>query len=205
MCCCKKDVNKVFNYITVENKNSLISFNKNDGSFYFKSYYTSEIEKIVIDYEILKYDSDLSNTIFGILKKSFNQIQNSNISELSCPFDENTIYSEIVNYINLCSHGNEPDSIFEFAANLFYKYLTGHKMINCNKKLSLMFLINLLRFFGYHFYWSKGFMANYIRREKEVENWVKKSFNLNNDSRNILLKELTDWVKRNCVIALEWR
>lgn len=130
MCCCKKDVNKVFNYITVENKNSLISFNKNDESFYFKSYYTSEIEKIVIDYEILKYDSDLSNTIFGILKKSFNQIQNSNISELSCPFDENTIYSEIVNYINLCSHGNEPESIFEFAPNLFYKYLTGHKMIN---------------------------------------------------------------------------
>lgn len=126
---------KVFNYITIENKNLLISFNKNDEPFYFKSYYTSEIEKIVIDYEILKYDIDLSNTISGILKKSFNQVQNSNISEPSAPFDENTIYSKIVNYINFCSLGNEPDSIFEFAANLFYKYLTGHKMINGNKWL----------------------------------------------------------------------
>ena len=85
--CCKKDVNKVFNYITVQNKDSLVSFIKNDESFYFKSYCTSEIEKIVIDYEILKYDSDLSNTICGILKKSFNQIKNSNISESSGPFD----------------------------------------------------------------------------------------------------------------------
>ena len=78
-------------------------------------------------------------------------------------------------------------------------------MVNGNKRLSLIFLINILRFFGFHFYWSKGLFKNYKNHEKVIEEWVKMSHNIINSERYELIKKISKWIKDNSVIALEWR
>ena len=94
----------------------------------------------------------MADSICQILNSSYSQSQLI-VNEPTGPFNEPEIYSEIVNYINLCSYNEDQlSSIFEFIANLFFRYLIGHKMKNGNKRLSFMFLVNLLRFFGYHFF-----------------------------------------------------
>lgn len=188
-----------------EHRNSLIKYDYKKSSFYFYSKYGNSSE-IKINLFKLEFNETLSKNICDVLKNSFEQSKKIAPNEPSGPFEEPKIYSEIINYVNFCSYKeNEPDSILEFTANLFYKYLTGHKMVNGNKRLSLLFLINLLRVFGYHFFWSKGLKKDYKKHEKDLEEWVKKSHNLNNDTRPWFLQQLTNWIKSNCVIALEWR
>ena len=50
----------------------------------------------------------------------------------------------------------------------------GHKLVNGNKRMSLIFLIFLLRFFGYHMPWSYGSKKNYVFYEKQLIKWVEK-------------------------------
>lgn len=78
-------------------------------------------------------------------------------------------------------------------------------MKNGNKRLSLLFLINLLRYFGYHFYWSEGEFKNYKKHQVYIENWVEKLSNANETDYSIKINELIKWIKENCVIAILFR
>lgn len=198
ICLCNSDKNHLMDYLLKEHKNSKIIFSNKDNFFYFNN------ERVVINDVILEFNESLSNKIKSILKVSYENVKSISDEEYAGPFIEPDIYSEIDTYINLCSY-QEPKSIFHFVANLFYKYIAGHKMQNGNKRLSFLFMVYLLRFFGYHFFWTKGKKTNYKFHQKSIEEWVEKSHNLNNNNREKYLYELTKWIKDNVCVALEWR
>lgn len=117
------------------------------------------------------------------------------------------IFSEITTTINKYAYEECP-SVFYFVAELFYKYLMGHKLINGNKRMSLMFLIFLLRFFGYHLPWSYGDKKNYKFYEEKLIKWVE-IFQRNennckiNKSQNI--ENIAKWIKKYSVIAIQFQ
>lgn len=117
------------------------------------------------------------------------------------------IFSEITTTINKYAYEECP-SVFYFVAELFYKYLMGHKLINGNKRMSLMFLIFLLRFFDYHLPWSYGDKKNYKFYEEKLIKWVE-IFQRNennckiNKSQNI--ENIAKWIKKYSVIAIQFQ
>lgn len=202
--CCKNEINNINYYISKKFKNSLISYNSKENEYYFSSKY-GNVEKINIDIIVLQFNKRLADLICQILNLSYSQSQ-SIVNEPTGLFNEPEIYSEIVNYINLCSYNEDQlSSIFEFVANLFFRYLIGHKMKNGNKRLSFIFLVNLLRFFGYHLFWTWGYMKDYSKYIKAIENWVITWYEYGENNRDEYIKLLVNWIMDNCVIALFWR
>ncbi len=147
-------------------KNPLIIY-ENEKTYFINS--NKDIEEIKILAFEIKFNEKFAYIISSILKESFEMISEISSNESYGPFDEKSIYSEIHNYMHICLY-NEPNSIFEFCSNLFYKYLTGHKMKNGNKRLSFLFLINLLNFFGYDFNWINQNNKNYKNMKEKLKN-----------------------------------
>ena len=202
--CCKNEINQIDYYIFKKFKNSLINYNNQENEFYFCSKFDYE-EKINIKVFILEFSEKLASIICQILKLSYLQSK-SIANEPIGPFNEPEIYSEIINYVNLCSYiEDQLSSIFEFVANLFFRYLIGHKMKNGNKRLSFLFLVNLLHYFGYHIFWTHGIKTDYQKYINEIENWVIKWNEYSENNRDEYIKLLANWIMDNCVIALFWR
>ncbi len=106
-------------------------------------------------------------------------------------FRSKSIYSEIYTTVNKYSYldyeQNSNETIFKFIAELFYKYLMGHYLKNGNKRLSLMFLINLSWFFGYYLKFTKS-PCNYDKYKSQLEKWVEKfQYKITNFNTNIFL------------------
>ncbi len=184
--------------------NSLIDYKEN--KFYFNSKIYNSKEEIEIKVRIVNFSKELVHKLEEILRLS--RIKALEISDEPIEeFLDDSVYSEINTTVNKFNY-EECKSIFYFVAELFYKYLMGHHLKNGNKRLSLMFLINSLWFFGYYFKWTKG-KKNYKYKEykSKLEEWVEKFQNSNktkNDTiKNIILIE--KWIKKNVVIALNWR
>lgn len=196
---CKNEDNKLNNYISIFLNSKIQQIN---GKFYYLTNNTNE--EISIEFNLVNfYDEDFFVLLCNMLKISY--IQALKITKEPCgPFDEEKMYSEIWSYAIHCTY-EQPNSVFDFAANMFFRYLTGHKMQNGNKRLSLLFLINIMRHFGYHFYWSKGTKTNYMAHEKQVEKWVQLSQQYCSNYKEKLLDDISEWIKKNCVIALSWR
>ncbi|WKX02278.1 hypothetical protein [Candidatus Mycoplasma mahonii] len=95
-----------------------------------------------------------------------------------------------------------PRSIFSFVSGLFINILMGHKLTDGNKRVSLLFLILSLRYFGYHFSWSKGIHQNYTFYETKIEKIVKDLEKGYNEKDEINIEK---WVKKYSTIALYWR
>ena len=157
---CEAEKNQALNYPTEDLKNSLIEFR--NGKFYFNSKFKNEPEQIKITFSIFNFDENLNKKVIQILKESHNKAEMISDEPIS-KWNEN-IFSEITTTINKYAYEECP-SVFYFVAELFHKYLMGHKLINGNKRMSLMFLIFLLRFFGYHLPWSYG--------DKKITNFMK--------------------------------
>ncbi|MBU3830687.1 MAG: type II toxin-antitoxin system death-on-curing family toxin [Candidatus Ureaplasma intestinipullorum] len=202
--CSKNEINNINYYISKKFKNSLISYNSKENEYYFSSK-NGNVEKININIVVLQFNEKLADSICEILKWSYSQSQ-SIVNEHTGPFNDPEIYSEIVNYINLCSYNEDQlSSIFEFIANLFFRYLIGHKMKNGNKRLSFIFLVNLLHYFGYYMFWTRGNKIDYQKYVKEIENWVVTWYKYGENNRDEYIKLLTKWIENKCVIALLWR
>lgn len=203
---CQKEKENAFDYLTLHFKNSLIEFVEDKFYFLSRSYYNyEEREQIEIKYSILEFNENLEKKICQILNSSYEKakkISDEPISDLN-----ETIFSEISTTINKYCY-QECESIFYFVAELFYKYLMGHKLVNGNKRMALMFLIYLLRFFGYHMPWSYGNRKNYGFYEKKLIEWVEK-FQKNKNNCKIEIHNnvqiITNWIKEKIVIAIEWR
>lgn len=202
--CCKNEINNINYYISEKFKNSLINYNYEENEYYFSSK-NGNVEKININIAVLQFNKKLADLICEILKLSYLQSQ-SIANEPIGPFNEPEIYSEIINYINLCYYTEDQLlNIFEFIANLFFRYLIGHKMKNGNKRLSFIFLVNLLHYFGYYMFWTRGFKIDYQVYVNEIENWVIKWYEYGENNRDEYIKLLANWIIDNCVIALFWR
>ena len=147
--------------------NSLL-FTK-DNKFYFHSKIFNSNEEIEISAVVIDFSKDLVQKLEEILRFSRMkalEISNEPIEE----FLDNSIYSEINTTVNKFSY-EKCKSIFYFVAELFYKYLMGHHLKNGNKRLSLMFLINTLWFFGYYFKWTKGELETNYEKYKSKLNF----------------------------------
>lgn len=200
---CEAEKNQALNYPTEDLKNSLIEFR--NGKFYFNSKFKNEPEQIKITFSIFNFDENLNRKVIQILKESHNKAEMISDEPIS-KWNEN-IFSEITTTINKYAYEECP-SVFYFVAELFYKYLMGHKLINGNKRMSLMFLIFLLRFFGYHLPWSYGDKKNYKFYEEKLIKWVE-IFQRNennckiNKSQNI--ENIAKWIKKYSVIAIQFQ
>lgn len=184
--------------------NSLL-FTK-DNKFYFHSKIFNSNEEIEISAVVIDFSKDLVQKLEEILRFSRMkalEISNEPIEE----FSDNSIYSEINTTVNKFNY-EKCKSIFYFVAELFYKYLMGHHLKNGNKRLSLMFLINTLWFFGYYFKWTKGELeTNYEKYKSKLEYWVEKFQNSSNAKNDIIenISLIEEWIKENVVLALNWR
>ena len=78
-------------------------------------------------------------------------------------------------------------------------------MKNGNKRLSFIFLVNLLHYFGYYMFWTRGNKIDYQKYVKEIENWVVTWYEYGENNRDEYIKLLTKWIENKCVIALLWR
>lgn len=72
-------------------------------------------------------------------------------------------------------------------------------MKNGNKRLSLLFLINLLSFFGYSMFYNNGIKKNYEQYKTEIEKWVEKGQGLSNENKQLkekYLEKLANLIKK---------
>lgn len=192
-------VNKYFNKFS----NSLL-FTQND-KFYFHSKIFNSNEEIEISAEIIDFSKELAQKLEEILK--FSRIKALEISNEHIEDLDKSIYSEINTTINKFDYEG-CKSIFYFVAELFYKYLMGHHLKDGNKRLSFMFLINTLWFFGYYFKWTKGESeTNYEKYKSKLEYWVEEFQNSSNTENDIFknISLIEKWIKENVVLALNWR
>ncbi len=150
---------------------------------YMICHFNDQKEDFKIKYSVIKFNEKLIINLQKNLKISYTLISKITSDESYGNFNEPDIYSLITSYANKCNY-EEPDSIFEFVANLFYRYLSGHKLNNGNKKLSYLFMINILWFFGYEFNWIN---KNYNDLENEIILWVQRSYNMNNNKLKFYL------------------
>ena len=95
-------------------------------------------------------------------------------------------------------------NIFDFLTDLFIRFLTGHYLLNGNKRFALIYFVYVAYAFGYYFYFTRGFGENYSLYKERVKYFVK---NLEND-RNMLdldnptRKEIKKWIQDNMIVGL---
>lgn len=200
----KNEANVAKSYIQSKFANSLIECKNN--KFYFYSKMNDSQEEIEVSINFIEFDEKLESKLKIILEYSYLQakkISNEPIEE----FDKKIIYSGISTAISKCSYSCE--SIFLFVANLFYNYIMGHYLRNGNKRLSFMFLINVLRYFGYHLPWTYGTKKDYEKYKSKLIEFVEKFQNKNSmpnqEKRNNDIMEISKWIESVVIIALQWR
>jgi len=200
----KDCIDSPYNIFWNKNKNSL--FVLENKKTYFLSHYQKNKEEISVSYQEVNFNEDLFESLKNLILESLNEARN--ISEEPIPWDNeilSSLESVIGSEINKCIHQN-PNSIFDFVGNIFIKYLMGHKLENGNKRFSLVFLILILWYFGYHLNWSSGNKKNYSFHEGKMEEFVEK---LQNKEKNLYNKnnkeiEIIEWIKKSCVIAIKF-
>lgn len=199
---------KAQSYFENEFKNSCLFLS--DKKFYFYSKIYQTCEEIHVTFRCVNFNEELAKSLKEILDYSHNQAMKISDEPIE-KFESTSIYSEIYTTVNKYSYLdpelNNDETIFKFIAELFYKYLMGHYLKNGNKRLSLMFLINLSWFFGYYLKFTKN-PCNYAKYKSQLEEWVEKfqtTNNKENDTMNYKIKEIEKWIKSHVVIALNWR
>ncbi len=198
---------KAQSYFENEFRNSCLFLR--DKKFYFHSKINQIDEEIHVTFRCINFNEELVNSLKEILYYSYNQAMKISDEPME-EFKSNSLYSEIYTTVNkyfyLDCEQNNDETIFKFIADLIYKYLMGHHLKNGNKRLSLMFLIQLLWFFGYYLKFTKN-PCNYNKYKSQLEEWVEKfqTNNKENDSMNDKIKEIEKWIKKHIVIALHWR
>ena len=166
---------KATEYFLKQFKNSRLSFN--NDKFYFTSASEGDCserkssEVIQVDYSLIEFDEKLSNALQTVLEESYEVAKT--ISEEKMGKLEQSVHSEIITTVDKYGH-EECKSVFYLVSELFYKLLMGHHLTNGNKRLSFMFLISCLRFFGYHLPWTYGEKKDYKHYESRIVKWVEK-------------------------------
>jgi len=204
-----KSINNPFIMYTEKNKNSLLIYKEDEKKYYFNSHYNSVSEEILMDSFIFKFDTEETfkesyKVLENIINSSFEMAET--LSEE--PLEKNKesyprIKGIMNNLIFKYSYKDDPD-LFDFCSELFIKLLMDHPLINGNKRFALSYLINLLRYFGFHFWFSKGFLKDYKHYENKIINFIEKLSSSESDNPN-KIKEISNWIEDYCVIAIEFR
>ncbi len=183
--------------------NSKFRYDGEAKKTFFKSNYSDHEEEIYFNYSLVKFDETLFNELCKIIQGSYKRaneiVLNGKIGGLK---QGECLSTPIFSAISKFSDKHQKLSFFEFIADIFISYLNGHKLYDGNKRLSLMILIDLLRYFGYHMFWTKGDQVYYEYYEKDLECFVVRLEDKNDKNcKNDIIK----WIKTKIVIAIEFR
>lgn len=200
----KNEENVASSYIKSKFANSLIEC-IND-KFYFCSKINGSKEEIEVNIVFIEFNEKLEKDLKIILEWSYSQAKEISNEPID-GFDDDSIYSGISTAINKAIYSCE--SVFLFVADLFHKYLMNHYLKNGNKRLSFMFLINVLRYFGYHLPWTYGMKTNYEKYKSKLIEFVEEFQNENSipnkEKTDSDIMKISKWIESIVVIALQWR
>ncbi|MGL5438420.1 MAG: type II toxin-antitoxin system death-on-curing family toxin [Metamycoplasmataceae bacterium] len=164
-------INNPFSLFNKKQKNSKLSYSKIDDKYYLDLGSLGK-EEINFSYSLIELNEKFANTISNFIEiaiKKADSLTNEPIVKKEDTIEK--LNGVIKNTINYFSHRDKKD-IFEFSSNIFIKFLSFHCFFNGNKRFSLAYLFLLLRYFGFHFKWSKGAKENYYHWENEIANFV---------------------------------
>ena len=151
-----------------------------------------------------KLDILFDNETFNLLiHKSFelaNKIKPDYMPKYNNKYKE-AIISTIESCLIKIKYNNK--DIFYFCANIFFKLLVTHKLINGNKRIATSILINFLYYFGYYFKFQKDEYKNYRDWEKRSIEFIARSSRKENDDD--IIKDIRNWIIKNLVIAYHFR
>ncbi|WFQ90154.1 type II toxin-antitoxin system death-on-curing family toxin [Mycoplasma feriruminatoris] len=161
-------------YLPFSNKKR-VYFDKDEDSFYLwkkdktdKWKINIKFQKIEFDQELIEYMDIIIDQALLETKKIF-QSENNDIS-----FKEKEIgalKSAVFSIVNKFDYYNEQVDIFDFVTEILIRILTGHYLIDGNKRTALMVLILTLKQFVYYFYWSSKNDIFFIQHyEEHIEN-----------------------------------
>jgi death-on-curing family protein len=139
-------------YFFEKYKNSLLIFDKELNNFFFKCKYRGE-QRISINFEFVSFDERLSQNLIFIINNSINESSKINQEPIEKkPTTEEEIIGIINNAIFIYDRYQDISNktIFDFVGKIFINLLRNHSFINGNKRFALTYLINMLRYFGYH-------------------------------------------------------
>ncbi|AME13931.1 hypothetical protein MmmBen326_0718 [Mycoplasma mycoides subsp. mycoides] len=135
----------------------------------------------------------------SLIKFSFSKDGNLYFQEK----EKGSLLSGINSTIFKYSYKSENYDIFDFVTEIFIKVLTGHYFIDGNKRTALMLLIQLLRIFGYYFYFSDDinlFKHYYYEKiEKELANFVQML-----QKKKITYKEIKRWIYSRTIVDFKF-
>jgi len=202
-----------YEYFLRKHKNSLLHFDNKNNKYYFTSLFKTENEEISVKFRNINFDEILLKSLIDMINFAITEANKINKNE---PIEKkDTIEKEISGIIERalqsydCYIDKSYKTIFDFVAHIFINLLKSHPFANGNKRFALTYLIMSLRYFGYHLKWSKG-VEMYLKVYKSfLEICVINLSSINGfKTRKEFETEETkivEFIKKNSVIALEWR
>ncbi|EOA07047.1 Hypothetical protein MYEA_5490 [Mycoplasma yeatsii 13926] len=205
--------NNDFNFDLITEKGIdyfVISNNKN--IFYHKNNFymlTKKNNKISFGFNlsVLDFNEKFSNFIGDVYIESMKELNEIFFSKSNSLYfqekQKGSLLSGINSTIFKYSYESEKYDVFDFVTEIFIKVLTGHYFIDGNKRTALMLLVQLLKNFGYYFYFSDDFNlfkhSYYQTVEKELANFVQML-----QQNKIGHKEIKDWIYSRITIDLKF-
>ncbi|AJK51340.1 type II toxin-antitoxin system death-on-curing family toxin [Mycoplasma capricolum subsp. capripneumoniae] len=198
-------------YLPFSNKKR-VYFNENDNSFYL--YKKNKLNKWKINLKFIKiqFNQEFIEYMNLILDKAIFEaktIFKKDKDDICFKEKQNgTLKSAIYSIINKFAYFEGELDIFDFVTEIFIRVLSGHYLIDGNKRTSLMILILLLKQFGYYFYWSNQnnifFIQNYKKHiEKDLEIFT---YELQEKNKvEYITLEIKKWIYSKTMIDLNFK
>ncbi|WP_027121280.1 type II toxin-antitoxin system death-on-curing family toxin [Mycoplasma leonicaptivi] len=121
------------------------------NSDFDKSKIQINFNPLLLDFTMDQDIKKIMSIVLSALEETFKLVKNYFIKEDLEDFryvDNNDSFDKIIQNI-LCY--SEIHDIFDLFSNIFIQMLISHKLRNGNKRFSFLFLINLLKSFGFYF------------------------------------------------------
>ncbi|WP_265503074.1 type II toxin-antitoxin system death-on-curing family toxin [Mycoplasma mycoides] len=195
---------KNIDYFVISNGKNIF-YDTDNNKFYML---TKKNTKIWFDFNfsVIDFNEKFSNLINNVYHYSMNKLNKIFFSKDGNLYfqekEKGSLLSGINSTIFKYSYKSENYDIFDFVTEVFIKVLTGHYFIDGNKRTALMLLIQLLRIFGYYFYFSDDFNLfshfYYQPIEKELANFIEML-----QQNKISHKEIKKWIYSRIITIIE--
>ncbi|MDP4040818.1 type II toxin-antitoxin system death-on-curing family toxin [Mycoplasma mycoides] len=192
-------------YFVISNSKNIF-YDKDNNKFYML---TKKNNKIWFDFNfsVIDFNEKFCNFIDNVYQKSIKELnkifftRNNNLYFQEK--EKGSLLSGINSTIFKYSYQSYNYDVFDFVTEIFIKVLTGHYFIDGNKRTALMLLIQLLKNFGYYFYFSGDFNLfshfYYWSIEKELANFVEML-----QQNKVSHREIKKWIYSRIIIDLKF-
>ncbi|WP_427902701.1 type II toxin-antitoxin system death-on-curing family toxin [Metamycoplasma alkalescens] len=188
-----------------------VFFDENTQSFYVAKKDKSNFWKINVKFELIKFNENLISFLESIYSQSIKKLKLlfniKNDDDIRFKEKEpGSLMGSLTSIVNHYCYIDEEIDIFDFITDIFIRLLNGHFFYDGNKRGTLMFAVQLLKFLGYYFYWNGNnntmFISDIYSKylEKELKTFVKKLENKANMGNT--KKSIKEWIYKNIMINL---